>query len=52
MNTASGTCTVEGAGSENILTGTANAANISVATGKSAQLLSDGTRWYHVTNDA
>ena len=52
MNTASGTCTVEGAGSENILTGTANAANISVATGKSAHLLSDGTRWYHVSNDA
>lgn len=52
MNTASGTCTVEGAGSENILTGTANALNITVATGKSARLLSDGTRWYHVSNDA
>ena len=52
MNTASGTCTVEGAGSENILTGTANALNLAVATGKAAQLLSDGTRWYHVSNDA
>ena len=52
MNTASGSATIEGAGSENILTGTANAANLTVATGKSARLLSDGTRWYHVSNDA
>lgn len=52
MNTASGAATIEGAGSENILTGTANALNISVATGKSAILLSDGTRWYHISNDA
>lgn len=52
LNTASGTCTVEGSGSENILTGTANAANITIATGKAARLLSDGTRWYHVSNDA
>lgn len=52
MNTASGNCTVDGAGSEQILTGTANANNLVVATGKSAQLLSDGTRWYHITNDA
>lgn len=52
MNTASGTATVEGAGSENILTGTANAANVSVDTGKSARFLSDGTRWYHISNDA
>lgn len=52
MNTASGTCTVEGSGSENILTAVANALNLAVATGKSAQLLSDGTRWYHVSNDA
>jgi len=52
VNTASGSATVDGAGSENILTGTANAANITVATGKAAHLLSDGTRWYHVSNDA
>lgn len=52
MNTASGNATIDGAGSEEILTGTANAANIVVATGKSAILLSDGTRWYHISNDA
>jgi len=52
VNTASGSATVDGSGSENILTGTANAANITVATGKAAHLLSDGTRWYHVSNDA
>lgn len=52
MNTASGNCTVEGAGSEQVLTGTANANNVVVATGKSAILLSDGTRWYHISNDA
>jgi hypothetical protein len=52
MNTASGNATVDGAGSEQILTGTANANDITVATGKSAILLSDGTRWYHISNDA
>jgi len=52
MNTASGSATVDGAGSEQILTGTANANDITVATGKSAILLSDGTRWYHISNDA
>lgn len=52
MNTASGNATIDGAGSEQILTGTANADNIVVATGKSAMLLSDGTRWYHISNDA
>lgn len=52
MNTASGNCTVDGAGSEQVLTGTANANNVVVATGKSAILLSDGTRWYHISNDA
>lgn len=52
LNTASGACTVDGSGSEVILTGTADAANVSVATGKAAKLLSDGTRWYHVSNDA
>ena len=52
MNTASGTAVIEGNASEQILTGVADAANLSVATGKSARLLSDGTRWYHITNDA
>lgn len=52
MNTASGDCTVDGAGSEQVLTGTANANGVTVATGKSAILLSDGTRWYHISNDA
>lgn len=52
MNTASGNCTVDGAGSEQVLTGTANANGVTVATGKSAILLSDGTRWYHISNDA
>lgn len=52
INTASGTATVDGAGSEQILTAAANADNITVATGKTARLLSDGTRWYHVSNDA
>jgi hypothetical protein len=52
MNTASGNATIDGAGSEQILTGTANANDIVVATGKSAVLLSDGTRWYHISNDA
>lgn len=52
MNTASGNATVDGAGSEQILTGTANANTVVIATGKSAVLVSDGTRWYHITNDA
>jgi len=52
MNTASGEATVDGAGSEQVLTGTANANGVGVATGKSAVLLSDGTRWYHISNDA
>lgn len=52
MNTASGNATVDGAGSEQILTGTANADNIVVSSGRSAILLSDGTRWYHISNDA
>ena len=52
INTASGTATIEGAASEQILTGVANAANLAVATAKTARLISDGTRWYHVSNDA
>ncbi len=52
MNTASGSCTLTTPGSEKILTGTAEADTLVIATGKSAKLLSNGTRWYHVSNDA
>lgn len=52
MNTASGDCTVDGAGSEQVLTAGANADNVVIPTLKSAILLSDGTRWYHISNDA
>lgn len=52
MNTASGNCTVDGAGSEQVLTAGANADNVVIPTLKSAILLSDGTRWYHISNDA
>lgn len=52
LNTASGNLTLDTPGSEKILTGTAEADTLTVATGKSAWLLSNGTRWYHVSNDA
>lgn len=52
MNTATGAALIQGAGSEQILTALANAPSLSVPTTKSAVLLSDGTRWYHVSNDA
>lgn len=52
LNTASGTLTLDTPGSEKILTGTAEADTLTVASGKSAWLLSNGTRWYHVSNDA
>lgn len=52
VNTASGNCTLTTPGSEKILTGTAEADTLVIATGKSATLLSNGTRWYHVSNDA
>ena len=52
LNTASGNCTLTTPGSEKILTGTAEADTLVIATGKCARLLSNGTRWYHVTNDA
>jgi hypothetical protein len=52
LNTASGNLTLDTPGSEKILTGTAEADTLVVATGKSAWLLSNGTRWYHVSNDA
>lgn len=52
VNTASGDCTLDTAGSVKILTGTAEADTLVIATGKTAHLLSNGTRWYHVSNDA
>lgn len=45
--------TVNRAGSDLIVSGTAvNATSISVAAGLAAILVSDGTTWYHVSNDA
>lgn len=52
VNTASGNCTLTTPGSEKILTGTAEADTLVIATGKTAHLLSNGSRWYHVSNDA
>lgn len=52
VNSASGTATVDTPGSEKIFTGTADADTLTIATGKTAHLLSDGTKWYHVSNDA
>lgn len=52
LNTASSTATLTTPGSEKILTGTAEADTMTIATGKSAELYSNGTRWYHVSNDA
>lgn len=52
VNTASGNCTLDTAGSVKILTGTAEADTLVIATGKAAHLLSNGVRWYHVSNDA
>lgn len=52
LNTASGDCTLDTPGSTKILTGTAEADTLVIATGKSAVLKSNGTRWYHVSNDA
>lgn len=52
VNSASGNCTLTTPGSEKIFTGTADADQLVIATGKTAHLLSDGTTWYHVSNDA
>lgn len=52
VNSASGSATVDTPGSEKIFTATAEADTLTIATGKTARLLSDGTRWYHVSNDA
>lgn len=52
LNSASGNLTLDTPGSEKIFTGTAEADTLVVATGKTATLWSDGSRWYHVSNDA
>lgn len=52
LNSASGNATLDTPGSEKIFTGTADADTLVIATGKAAMLLSDGTRWYHTSNDA
>lgn len=50
---ASSAVTVNRAGSDVIVSGTSvSATSISVAAGLAARLLSDGTTWYHVSNDA
>ena len=52
VNSASGTATITTPGSEKIFTATADADTLTIATAKTAHLLSDGTRWYHISNDA
>lgn len=50
---ATSAVTVNRAGSDVIVSGTSvSATSISVAAGLAAQLVSDGTTWYHVSNDA
>lgn len=52
LDTGANGITVNAAGSDVIVSGTAADTSISIATVKAAQLLSDGTKWYHVSNDA
>jgi hypothetical protein len=52
VNAASGAADITTPGSEKIFTGTADADTLSIPTAKTAHLLSDGTKWYHVSNDA
>lgn len=52
LDTGANGITVNAAGSDVIVSATATDTSISIATVKSAQLLSDGTKWYHVSNDA
>jgi len=52
LNSASGNATLDTPSTEKIFTATAEADTLVIATGKAARLLSDGTRWYHVSNDA
>lgn len=50
---ATSAVTVAPAGSDVIVSGTSvSATSISVTAGLAARLLSDGTTWYHVSNDA
>jgi hypothetical protein len=50
---ASSAITVNRAGSDVIVSGTSvSATSVSVAAGLTAHLISDGTTWYHVSNDA
>ena len=50
---ATSAITANRAGSDVIVSGTSvSATSISVAAGLAARLLSDGTTWYHVSNDA
>lgn len=48
INTASGNATLDTPGSEKILTGTAEADTLVLATGTRTTLVSDGTRWYNL----
>ena len=52
VNSASGSATITTPGSEKIFTATADADTLTIATAKTAHLLSDGTKWYHISNDA
>lgn len=47
-NNATATC----AGAEVIVGATATDTSVVIATTKAVRLLSDGTKWYHVSNDA
>jgi hypothetical protein len=50
---ATSAITANRAGSDVIVSGTSvSATSVSVAAGLAARLLSDGTKWYHVSNDA
>lgn len=50
---ATSSVTIARAGSDLIVSGgSVSATSVSVATGLAARLLSDGTTWYHVSNDA
>ena len=52
LNTASGSCTITRAGSDTIVTGTSlTASTLVLTTAHAAILLSDGTKWYHISND-
>lgn len=46
------TATLTRSGSDVIVGATTTDTTVSIAVGKAARLLSDGTKWYHVSNDA